>query len=232
MNPAWSNILEDSEDGDAALGSERPHIPEPMVFDLVRPLGVQQGELEINVLAGHAFTNGETAGAPELEYAVRDGLAIEFELPFENLSIAEYKLAAQGTLGTLAGQRFIHGWQVIGRYDRQHRDYSADALYLAGYRWNAASSSFNMAGVRWSGIDRRDKFAGIMNTSWFYDVSERLTLGVELDNEIASRWRYLLIPQIHVDFTDHATLQFGVGPSRLREKHTEWMAVWRMIFAF
>jgi hypothetical protein len=108
MNPAWSNSLEDSEDGDAALGSERPHIPEPMVFDLVRPLGVRQGEFEINALAGHAFTNGETAWAPELEYAVRDGLAIEFERPFENLSIAEYKLAAQGTLGTLAGQRFIH----------------------------------------------------------------------------------------------------------------------------
>jgi hypothetical protein len=232
MNPAWSNSLEDGEDGDAALASERPHIPEPMVFDLVRPLGVQRGEFEMNVLAGHSLKNGETEWAPEFEYAVRDGFAIEFELPFENLSIAEYKLAVQGTLGTLARQRFIHGWQFIGRYDREHRDYSADALYLAGYRWNAVSSSFNMAGVRWSGIDRRDKFAGIVNTSWFYDVSERLTLGVELDNQIDSRWRYLLIPQIHVDFTDHATLQLGAGPSRLQGKHTEWLAVWRMIFAF
>ncbi|CAI8814542.1 conserved protein of unknown function [Methylocaldum szegediense] len=232
MDSALGNILDDGEDGDAALSSEFPHIPEPMVFDLVRPLGVQRGEFEMNVLAGHSLKNGETEWAPELEYAVRDGFAIEFELPFENLSIAQYKLAVQGTLGTLLGQRYIHGWQVIGRYDREHRDYSADALYLAGYRWNAVSSTFNMAGVRWSGIDRRDKFAGIVNTSWFYNVSDHLTFGIELDNEIDSRWRYFLIPQIHLDLTDHATLQLGVGPSRMQGKHTEWQAVWRMIFAF
>jgi hypothetical protein len=229
---ARANIFEDGEDGDAALSSERPHIPEPMVFDLVRPLGVQQGEFETNVLAGHSLKNGETAWAPELEYAIRDGLAVEVELPFENLSIAEYKLALQGTLGTLFGHRFIHGWQVIGRYDRHHESYSADALYLAGYRWNHAASTFNMAGLRWSGIDRRDKFVGVVNTSWFYGVSERLTLGIELDNEIESRWGYLLMPQMHLDFTDRATIQFGAGPSRLQGKHTEWMAVWRMIFTF
>lgn len=229
---AYGNIFEDGENGDAALSSERPHIPEPMVFDLVRPLGVQQGEFETNVLAGHSLRNGETDWAPELEYAVRDGLAVEFELPFENLSIAEYKLAVQGTLGTLFGRRFIHGWQAIGRYDRHHDGYSADALYLAGYRWDHAFSTFNMAGLRWSGIDRRNKLAGIVNTSWFYGVSDRVTLGIELDNEIASRWGYLLMPQMHLDFTDHATLQLGAGPSRLPGQPTEWMAVWRMIFAF
>ncbi|MDI1230064.1 MAG: hypothetical protein PSU93_02820 [Methylobacter sp.] len=42
-----------SEIGDAALSSDAPHIPGPMVFDLVRPLGVRQGDLEVNTLSGH-----------------------------------------------------------------------------------------------------------------------------------------------------------------------------------
>lgn len=222
----------DADDGDAALSSEMPHIPEPMVFDLVRPLGVQQGEFETNVLAGHGLRSGETEWAPELEYAVRDGLAVEFELPFENLSVAEYKLAVQGTLGTLSRQRYIHGWQIIGRYHRHDGDFSADALYLAGYRWNHAISTFNMVGLRWCDFKHCDKFSGIFNTNWFVNLSDRWTLGVELDNEIGSRWGYLLMPQLHLDFTNHVTLQFGAGPTRLAGKRTKWMAAWRMIFAF
>lgn len=226
------HIPEVAENGDAALSSETPHIPEPMVFDLVRPLGVQRGEFETNVLAGHDLRSGETEWAPELEYAIRDGLAVEVELPFENLSVAEYKLAVQGTLGTLSGHRYIHGWQIIGRHDRHHGNFSADALYLAGYRWNHAISTFNMAGLRWCGFEHCDKFAGILNTNLFFNLSDRWTLGVELDNQIGSRWGYLLMPQLHLDFTDHVTLQFGAGPARLEGKHTQWTAVWRMIFAF
>lgn len=229
---AQGHTLSDADDGDAALSSEMPHIPEPMVFDLVRPLGVQEGEFETNVLASHGLRSGETEWAPELEYAVRDGLAVEFELPFENLSVAEYKLAVQGTLGTLSRQRYIHGWQIIGRYHRQDGDFSADALYLAGYRWNHAISTFNMAGLRWCGFKPCDKFSGIFNTNWFVNLSDRWTLGVELDNEIGSRWAYLLMPQLHLDFTNHVTLQFGAGPVRLGGKHTQWTAAWRMIFSF
>lgn len=41
----------DSETIERVSGEERgPRIPEPMVFDLVRPLGAKRGEGEINVL--------------------------------------------------------------------------------------------------------------------------------------------------------------------------------------
>ena len=72
----------------ASLGGHAgyPHIPEPMVFDMVRPLGAQRGELEINTLAQRNLSGSgsRTEWAPEIEYAFMDGLAIEFELPFEN----------------------------------------------------------------------------------------------------------------------------------------------------
>lgn len=62
-----------------------PRIPEPMVFDL------------------------------EIEYALTDGLAVELELPMENISVEAYKVAGQTTFGTLWNHRFIHGAQAIAQ---------------------------------------------------------------------------------------------------------------------
>lgn len=46
-----------------------PHIPEPMVFDMMRPLGAKQGELEANVLTTTPWSgkDGNTHWAPEVE---------------------------------------------------------------------------------------------------------------------------------------------------------------------
>ncbi len=56
-----------------------PRIPEPMVFDLVRGLGARRGELEFNVLNLVPFRRGGPSyeWAPEVEYAVFDGFAVE-----------------------------------------------------------------------------------------------------------------------------------------------------------
>jgi hypothetical protein len=76
--PAVAFIAPDDDDGDAAPGGERPHIPEPIVFDMVPPLGVSRGELKINspalqgctapIPAGHdsaaAAAPGRSARAP------------------------------------------------------------------------------------------------------------------------------------------------------------------------
>ena len=80
-----------------------PGIPEPMVFDLVRPLGGKKGELEANVLgliplrrrAGAIDQVPDPLGlvpqsrrsaaielSPEIEYAVRDGVALELRCPW------------------------------------------------------------------------------------------------------------------------------------------------------
>ena len=74
------------------MGAEEPHaedhplhIPEPLIFDLVRGLGAERGEFEANVLG--EFPLGDKSGrgiewAPEVEYAIVDGFALEFEVPF------------------------------------------------------------------------------------------------------------------------------------------------------
>jgi len=49
------------------------HIPEPLMFDLVRGLGARQGELEVNSLADFPLNYTTTRGidwAPEVEYAL------------------------------------------------------------------------------------------------------------------------------------------------------------------
>jgi len=223
-----------SEIGDAALSSDAPHIPEPMVFDLVRPLGVRQGDLEVNMLAGHSLRNGHTEWAPEIEFGLFDDFAVELEMPFNQLSLADYKMAVQGTFGTEFNNRFIHGWQMIGYHDRKEKTYSIDGLYLAGFRLNSAISNFNMIGLRRENVERDGHFVGLFNTSWFYDYSQKLTLGIEMNNEFSreSGWHYLLMPQVHWDFTDHATLQIGTGFSQTDGHHTDWLGTWRMVYAF
>lgn len=223
-----------SENGDAALSSNVPHIPEPMVFDLIRPLGVRQGDLEMNVLSGHSLRSGHTEWAPEIEFGLFDNLAVELELPFDQLSLSEYKMAIQGTFGTEFNNRFIHGWQMIGYYEREHQKYSIDSLYIAGFRWNSAISTLNMIGFRRENVERDGHFVGLFNTSWFYDYSQKLTFGIEMDNEFSreSGWHYLLMPQVHWDFNDHVTLQLGTGFSQTEGRQTDWLGTWRMVYAF
>lgn len=223
---------------DATQSSVIPHIPEPMLFDLVRPLGATKGELEINTLVDHALRGGHTGWAPEIEYAFMDGHAIELELPFENFSVAEYKLALQGTFGILLDSKMIHGWQIIGRYDRHRKAYITDTLYLNGMRFSGQWrnwSMLNMFGIRNNFSVKQERFDGVLNNSIFYDYSRQLTLGFEVNSEIPRwrKWRYRLVPQIHYDFTPHTSLQLGGGPSKLHaDRQTEWSATWRLIHFF
>src|SRR5687768_4202682 len=78
-----------AEPNDAVLSSEELGIPEPLVFDLVRPLGSARGELEANTLMTRSSKTGQFAWAPEIEYAFANGYAVELELPFENSSLEE-----------------------------------------------------------------------------------------------------------------------------------------------
>lgn len=74
-------------------------IPEPLNFDLVRGLGAKKGELEINTLAQFPFQNFSSTGidwAPEIEYALLDGFAIELEIPMNNGEFEAFKAAMQG----------------------------------------------------------------------------------------------------------------------------------------
>ena len=74
------------------------HITEPMIFDMVRGLGAKKGEFEANVLAEilvDEYGDRDIHWAPEVEFAVLDGFALELELPFVDGDTEAYKFAAR-----------------------------------------------------------------------------------------------------------------------------------------
>ena len=216
--------------GDAAVSSGVPHIPEPMVFDLVRPLGVRRGEFETNALFQYVPDSGAVEWAPEIEYGLFDGFAVEFELPFTGSSLQEYKFAAQGTLASTGG--FVHGWQAIARRARDDAEYSIDALYLAGYSWPGPTSMLSMIGMRTDGIGNASRHLAIVNSAWFVDLSAPLTLGFEVNLELAERSNYRVMPQIHGDLSEHVTVQLGCGRAGGAGRTTAWELAGRFIVAF
>ncbi|MCW5978193.1 MAG: hypothetical protein KIT09_08950 [Bryobacteraceae bacterium] len=198
---------------EGALSSIRPRIPEPMVFDLVRPLGAERGELEVNSL--FRFTPAETPRrllwAPEIEYTFLDGYGIEFELPLENAGIDAWKAAIQGTLPGPWGDRFIQGWQVLGETGHEGNHSLIDVLYLAGARWSRSWSVFSMTGFR---REREHASATVFlgNYSLFFHPRDAVTYGLESNfkGRGASHRGLLLMPQAHIR-KRWLNLQAGAG---------------------
>ncbi|MEH3106712.1 MAG: hypothetical protein PGN09_05310 [Sphingomonas fennica] len=203
----------------AAAQPAVPQIAEPLVFDMVRGLGARQGELETNVLATTPLSGQERVleWAPEIEYAVADNLAIEFELPFENRYLAELKVGVQGTFGTLDGGRIVHGFQYLGLYDRHDGSVSNALLYLIGRRHSPRWSTMTMVGVGDVRLGQSEEFAGLLvNHSTFYDLSNRTVLGLEINWKTGPDGGLLLMPQIHRALTDHWKVQAGAGVDNQR----------------
>lgn len=189
-----------------------PHIPEPLVFDLVRGLGARPGELESNVLFARALgTRSGLWWAPELEYAFARDHAIEIEIPIRDRTVSGVKAAIQGALPGGRG-RFIHGWQLIAEYVFDH-GMEGTPLYLAGVRLSPVVSLFGMIGARVTWVP--DAPAGgefIFNPSVFFDFTETLTVGVESNLWVGGDGLGLrVIPQLHVQVGRHVRLQAGVG---------------------
>ena len=91
-----------------------------------------------------------------------------------------------------------------------------------------------MLGARHTGLDGNGKTTVLINNNLFYDYSQRLTYGIELNHEIdpKGQWRYRATPQIHFDFNQNITLQAGLGVSTLNEKKSvEPIFSMRLIYA-
>jgi len=202
---------------DAAHSDRVLKIPEPMVYDLVRPLGVRQGDMEINALGDYNPYTGDINWAPELEYGLADDLALEVELPFENASHERYKVAIQHTLAVDVAQGMADGWQAFVDINKHTKAMSADATYIHAQKWADQWSSLSMLGLRVHNINRSAQVDYLLNNTVFYDVSPRLTLGLELNQEVSAggTWRYRLTPQMHYDVSQYYTVQMGAAWSTL-----------------
>jgi len=232
----------------SVVGQEVPikqtvSIPEPLMFDLVRGLGARQGELEINSLADFPLNDGSSRGvewAPEIEYALFDNLAIEFELPFNDFELEAYKMAIQLTIGSAKNNKFIHGIQVIGESYIHDDILELNFLYVPAYRFNEVWSAIGLFGLMLeSGADTPDKnYTIILNASVFADLNERTIVGVEINNSDAviqeiddNSMDLLILPQVHYEFDSGFSFQFGVGP-KISDGTTDASAVLRVIKSF
>lgn len=220
------------------LGAEDPHaeddtprIPEPMVFDLVRPLGARQGEFEVNTLAifntrritspdpGDPLglvRSARTEWAPEAELALFDNFAVEFELPMDDSSVAAYKTAAQLTFGTALNNSYIHGCQVMFEQLVDPSISELSMLYLAGMQFDEYWSALAMFGFRsymGDNVDHDDRGETLFNLSIFRHVTDVTTVGVETNQASSMRGEssLLVMPQVQCEITDHIMIQSGFG---------------------
>ncbi len=193
-----------------------PHIPEPLVFDLVRGLGARAGELEANVLALFQPDRLNVLWAPEIEWAFLDGHAVELELPMVEDELDALKIALQGTLPSQRST-LAHGWQVFGESSTDGDHAAVVGTYLLGHRFHRRFSALGMLGgkLELDGPDP-DRGAAIVNGSLFYEPAESQTFGIESNLAAGSggRWSLRVTPQFHVQLSRHVRAQLGVGFER------------------
>ena len=218
-------------------------IPEPLMFDLVRGLGAKQGELEINALADFPINNTserDIEWAPEIEYALFDGFAVELEFPFENFELEAIKMAVQWTIGQSKSNKYIHGIQVLTEIMLHESIVELSALYVPGYRFNDTWSMLGLFGIMLEvGEDvPKKKNTILLNTSIFANVNENLVLGLELNNTDPTlqglddnEMSLLILPQVQYEFNHGYEFQFGVGP-KITQYNTDTSAVLRVIKTF
>jgi hypothetical protein len=227
-------------------------IPEPLLFDMVRPLGARRGELEFNVLAifpfgtpklartgdpfGPAPTSPDRGGiewAPEVEFAPVDNFAVEFELPFEEATLEAYKLGLQWTFGTAFDNRFIHGFQFLTEPTPQWENWNSTFLYLAGIRFDETWSVMLMAGGRGDleGGARAATVQRLLNASLFANVTEDIVLGVETNfaANMAGDGQLIVLPQAHLELSRSFEVQLGLGAG-FTEELTEHSFIMRAIW--
>lgn len=198
---------------EGTLSSIKPRIPEPMVFDLIRPLGAKRGEFEVNSLFRFNPTQRPLTlqWAPEIEYTFWDGYGVEFEVPAENARIANWKAAIQGTLPGPRPAKFIHGWQAIGEVARGREVAQVDLLYLAGARWHRHWSAFSMTGLRRE-LHATTGSAYLGNYSLFFHYRPSITYGLEsnLKSRGVTGATQLFMPQLQLR-GNRLNLQVGAG---------------------
>lgn len=199
-----------------ATSAAIPAIPEPMVFDMIRPLGARRGELEVNTLAQVNLSGRgrHIEWAPEVEYAVADGFAAEIELPFTNGRLTDYKIGLQGTFGTFRGGRSIHGVQYLGLHNRRDGGWSSSLLYLLGNRFGQRLSTMTMIGVADATLNSNRGTGLIVNHTTFWDVDPDTVLGFEVNRQTGANQYWLLMPQLHRAVGQQLAVQLGAGAER------------------
>ena len=210
-------------------------VPEPMIFDLVRGLRSQKGELEINALVLAVPSDDgrvDLVYAPEVEFAFADGNAIELELPFHNDRLSAIKLAFQRTLGVNKGGSAAHGLQIFGEIGTSGDHGSVVLTHIANLRATDRLALITVAGLAAHAevelgsrsLDRIGEHLmahlqadAVVNVTMMHLVDRSFALGVEVNSQtpvdrgFAERMAFRITPQLHGQINHHLRFQVGLG---------------------
>ncbi len=200
---------------------------------MVRSLDSAPGEWEVNSLfyqKGSRFS--EMKWAPEIEFVVARGFALEFELPMEGDALKYYKFAAQGLLHQSKRMNTLHGLQLIYETDVDFLLDQWTLYYILAHRFNHHWSLVALAGTSYAKAVNRN-FAADINVSLFYNYSTEVDFGIEINHQSKELGEaYLnIVPQLHLAFNKGYKLQYGFGVS-YTEKETSAITTFRLIREF
>lgn len=213
-----------AEETDLGFGEyeSKLEVPEPLFVDLVRGLNSAKGEWEVNALIAHSqgyFRDVEWA--PEIEWVVAKGMALEFEFPMIGDSLHAYKTAFQKTLfGSARDDRTAHGIQLIYEAEKDFHYSEGTIFYILAHRWSHQLSTIILTGTRFQ-LQSSEDWAFLWNQSFFYNHSREVDLGLEINWTVGKSADQFLqvVPQLHLALGKGYKIQFGWGA---REDQGHW----------
>jgi hypothetical protein len=221
----------------AQRASDRnPHVPEPLLFDLVRGLGAHKGELEVNALVVHDFRAGRDKfyWNPEVEWIVADGIGLELELAMDRGAVESTKLMTQITFGTPLPGRYIHGAQIIGERSGIDDGYDLSVVYIGARRFSPEWSLNFIQGAKYgAGIeDRQTPYWSWLGNATLFRETRRATFGLEMNVESprSEAPTIRLTPQIHLHRGAWG-LQAGLGAATTGPTQSTFAAL-RLVHTF
>lgn len=195
------------------------HIPEPLIFDLVRPLGSKKGQWEVNALLNqeHYSDMADSHISPEVEYVFFDDIAGELEFPAIGGDVAALKGVIQWTIGHMgAHQQMVHGLQLIYQHSLETNPYEETTpLYIFGHRLSRNTSYLLMLGDQYR--QEHDDIAHrlVFNATIFEVYSHLREIEFGLEQNILGFGRnfeyWRITPQMDVVLSDHLKIQAGFG---------------------
>ena len=99
------------DSGERSDRPEPPEIPEPVFFDVVRPLGDLKYANELNYLLNSSSRNAPTLQVIEYEYVFADWRSAELDLSYFNGTWRSSRPSISGRRGRAEGN-WVHGYQV------------------------------------------------------------------------------------------------------------------------
>lgn len=228
-----------TEDGEERrMGTDPAHnglidFPEPMVFDMVRGLGAEQGEVEVNTLVLVPTSPVAAIWAPEIEAAVVDNFALELEVGLVNADLEILKFALQGTVAMRPDGRIGNGIQGLVEYFVEERTFVATALHVFGARLAPSVTFVSLVGPAIESVLDGKTYGGVFaNFSFGWAPHPRVVVASEQNiewfpNTYLVRW----MPQVHWQVHARFQWQAGFGVRHL-DGRTSGEAATRLIAEF